>query len=306
VSFFSVIITVYNKENYIKHTLNSVLKQSFQDFEVIVVNDGSTDNSTEIISAFKDKRITLISTKNQGASLARNTGIKKANSDYIALLDGDDLWEPDYLKYIHNGIIEHPEIKIFTTAIAQRYPSKTVPMDYGLKQQELFSIHNYFKGSKTYTLLSGSSIVFHKTVLEKTGLFDSTIVSGQDTDLWIRFGLHYKILFINKPLAIYNYNPNSLSNTTFDLKNKSKFNKYLEEEKQNPSLKAFLDQNRYSMSILSKFVDDSESFEYYKSHIDPKNLTLRQTLLLNSPKWLLRLLLTLKSVKGEKLYYPKN
>ena len=102
--FFSVVVTVYNKSNFIESTIKSVLNQSFKRFELIVVNDGSTDNSEELIKTFKDSRLQLITTRNQGASNSRNLGIEKANCDYIALLDGDDTWDSEYLKTVSEAI----------------------------------------------------------------------------------------------------------------------------------------------------------------------------------------------------------
>lgn len=304
--FFSVIISVYNKAEYIKNTINSVLNQTYKDFEIIIINDGSTDDSEKIIKIFKDKRIRLITTKNQGASKTRNTGIKEASSNYIALLDGDDTWKAEYLQYMHNAINKFPSIKIFTVGISQKYKNNIVPVVYSFKQTELYGIHNYFEASKGYTLITSSSVVFNKTILRKTGLFDTSIVSGQDTDMWIRFGLYFDIVFINKQLGHYNFNTSSLSNTTFELSKKPKFDKYLIEEKENKDLKVFLDRNRYSMAILSKIQNDENHFSYYTSSLDLENLSFRQNLLLKSPKWLLNLLLKVKSLRGEKIYYPNN
>lgn len=304
--FFSVIISVYNKEKCIKNTIESVLNQSFKDFEVIVINDGSTDNSQKIIQSFKDKRIKLITTKNQGASKARNTGIQEASANFIALLDGDDTWEGSYLQDMHNAIRTFPKLEVFTCGISQKYENKTVPVTYSFEQKDLYGKHNFFEASKKYALITSSSIVFNKNVLIKTGIFDTSIVSGQDTDLWIRFGLHYDILFINKRLVYYNFNSSSLSNTTFELTKKLKFDKYVDEEKQNKNLKVFLDRNRYSMAILSKLQNDQSHFDYYSSHLNSNNLSLRQRLLLKSPKWLLKLLLKIIALKGEKIYYPNN
>ena len=306
VPFFSVIITVYNKAHFIKNTLDSVLNQTFKDFEVIIINDGSTDTSAKIINTFKDQRLKLISTPNQGASVARNTGINEAKYNYIALLDGDDTWDLTYLEHIRNVIGKFPDYKIFTTAVSEKYEHKTIPVVYNFEQKELYGVHNYFDASKKYSLLTSSSVVFHKSILEKTGLFDSSIISGQDTDMWIRFGMYYDIVFINKQLATYTYNATSLSNTTFGLDKKPKYDKYYQDEKKNKPLKAFLDRNRYSMAILSKLQDDKKSFNYYLSHIEMHNLNLRHKILIHSPKWVLRLLLKLKSLKGGKLYYPEN
>jgi glycosyltransferase involved in cell wall biosynthesis len=305
-AFFSVIISVYNKETYISSTIKSVLKQTFTDFSLIIVNDGSTDKSLDIITTITDDRITVINTKNQGASKCRNTGLKAASNNFIALLDGDDLWDDNYLKIMHKCILEYPEKSVFTAALAQKYGSKIVPVKYNFTQKSIFEVRNFFKSSSGYSLLSSSSIVFKKTILEKTGYFDSSIASGQDTDLWIRIGLYYDVLFINKVLAYYRYAPNSLSNITFDPNKKPRFNKYLKEEKRNHPLKAFLDRNRYSMALLSKVQGDKKNYSFYTSHLNTANLSFRQNILLKSPQRLLKLFLKLKSLKGEKIYYPNN
>jgi glycosyltransferase involved in cell wall biosynthesis len=305
-SIFSVVISVYNKADYIENTLKSVVNQSFDDFEVIVVNDGSSDNSLEIINSINDDRISVITTENLGASMARNKGIEESNSDFIALLDGDDYWDKDYLKTIYDAISIFPNQKVFSVAIAQKYKNKIVPVNYSFNQTETFRIHNFFESSKKYSLLSSSSVVFHKAIIKQTGKFDPNIVSGQDTDLWIRFGLHYDIVFINKELVTYTHNTNSLSNTTFNLSQKPKFDNYLTYEKDNLLLKAYLDKNRYSMAILSKFQNNKKSFEFYLNNIDFKNLNTKQKLVLKSPLWLLKLLQKVKSIKGEKIYYRED
>jgi glycosyltransferase involved in cell wall biosynthesis len=97
----SIVIPLYNKERFIKETLKSVLNQSIQDYEVIIVDDGSTDNSASIISDINDHRISIFSNSNNGVSHARNFGISKSNSDLIALMDGDDLWEANHLENLY-------------------------------------------------------------------------------------------------------------------------------------------------------------------------------------------------------------
>jgi glycosyltransferase involved in cell wall biosynthesis len=301
---FSVIISVFNKEKYIKATIESVLKQSFKDFELIVVNDGSTDNSLGIIEEFKDKRLRIISTKNQGASLCRNTGIKAASNTFIALLDGDDLWDADYLKKVQDCIISFPNESVFATAVAHKYKDKIVAATYNFKQEKTYAVRNFFESSLDHTIITSSSVVFKNEILKKTGYFDTSIVSGQDTDLWIRIGLNYKVVFINEVLAYYNYVPESLSNTVFSVKNKPKYDKYFELEKSNKNLKLYLDRNRFPLAILSKLEKNTERFKFYSSHINPKNLRPEQRIILFAPRWIVRLLLKLKSLNGEKLYYP--
>ena len=188
----------------------------------------------------------------------------------------------------------------------EKAKNNLTPVTYSFNQAETYGLHNYFKASKKYTLITSSSVVFNVSVLEKTGLFDISIATGEDTDMWIRFGLHFKILFINKPLACYNYDDYSLSNTNFNIDKKPKFNKYFEEEKDNSDLKTFLDRNRYSLAIFSILKNDKKNYIFYTSNLDVNSLSLRQRLLLKSPKWILLLLLQLQSLGGGWLIYPKN
>src|SRR5699024_6424946 len=99
---FSIVIPLYNKELSITNTLQSVLNQTFTDFEVVIVNDGSTDNSVEKVEAFNDPRIRLIHQANAGVSAARNKGIEEANYDWISFLDADDLWMENHLSILKN------------------------------------------------------------------------------------------------------------------------------------------------------------------------------------------------------------
>lgn len=106
---FSVIIPLFNKAPYIQRAVESVLKQTFQDFEIIVINDGSTDGG-ELLEGYKDDRIKVISQENQGVSIARNTGIKHASYFYIAFLDADDYWHKNYLKISSDTILKFKDV----------------------------------------------------------------------------------------------------------------------------------------------------------------------------------------------------
>ena len=119
--FFSVVIPVYNKEKEIRSTLETVLVQSFIDFEVVLVDDGSSDGSMEIVKGIKDSRIRLFSQKNQGVSAARNAGIRQAVGQYIALLDADDRWEPSYLKEQYDLIQKYPQCGVFAVNYSYVY-----------------------------------------------------------------------------------------------------------------------------------------------------------------------------------------
>ena len=114
--FFSVVVTVYNKANFVKSTIQSILNQSFTDYEVVIVDDGSTDNSLEILKSIKDPRVTVYPTTNKGVSSARNHGIKQARGPYIALCDGDDIWLDNHLAELKALIKAYPDCGVYSTS----------------------------------------------------------------------------------------------------------------------------------------------------------------------------------------------
>nr|WP_321236291.1 glycosyltransferase family 2 protein [uncultured Psychroserpens sp.] len=302
--FFSVIISVYNKEMYISDTLQSVLAQTFEDFEVLIINDGSTDGSLEVLKQFNDSRITIINQDNHGASHARNQGMQNAKGVFIALLDGDDLWDKVFLNSMYDIINSHKQQSVFTAAIAHKHDTKIIPVPYSFKHTNTVSVLDYFEASGRHTILSGSSTVFKKDILKTTGDFDTQIKSGQDIDLWIRIGLHYPIVFLNKVLVYYVQNTHSLSNSTTSISSKPKYDNYVKEEKNNIHLKKFLDNNRFSLAVLAKLNNDTISHKHYSNAISKKHLSLKRRLLLKSPKWLIKLFLRIRKAKNVKTYYP--
>ena len=122
---FSVVIPLYNKEAYVAKTLNSVLNQTYQNFEVIIVNDCSTDNSLNVVHKIDDSRFKIIKhNKNKGLSASRNTGIKAATHSYIAFLDADDYWDSIYLETIWNLVKEYPDESVFATHYRENFNGK--------------------------------------------------------------------------------------------------------------------------------------------------------------------------------------
>ena len=113
---YSIVIPLYNKEKYIARAIKSVLAQTYQEFEIIVINDGCTDNSANEVAMFDDDRIKIINQVNAGVSAARNRGILEAKQSFIAFLDADDEWYPDYLESIANLQGAYPECQVFATS----------------------------------------------------------------------------------------------------------------------------------------------------------------------------------------------
>lgn len=294
-AFFSIIIPLYNKENFIENTMKSVLNQTFQDFEIIVVNDGSTDKSEEKLLQFKDSRIHYFSKKNEGVSATRNYGIEKANSDFITFLDADDYWYPTFLETMFTHISKLPDQKVFSAAIEFDTSKEIIPAEYSiLKTNDDFEIVDFFKASIKETVLCTSCAVFHKSIFEEIGNFDTKIKSGEDTDLWIRIGLVYPIVFSWKILARYVYDAKSLSKKS-EMENKMDFSKFEEAEKTNSDLKYFLDLNRFSLAIKSKLAGEAALFNHYYSPIDLNKIGWKKRTLLLLPAFALRFLISFKT-----------
>lgn len=295
-AFFSIIIPLYNKEDFIENTIKSVLNQTFQDFEIIVVNDGSTDKSEEKLLQFNDSKIYYYTKKNEGVSAARNYGIGKATSDFITFLDADDYWYPNFLETMYTSISKNPDLKVFSAAIEFETSKKTIPAKYSiLKTNDDFEIVDYFKASAKETAIWTSCAVFHKSVFSAVGNFDTTLKSNEDTDLWIRIGLAYPVVFSWKILARYVYDAKGLSKNSKLIKQKIDFAKYEFEEKTNPDLKKFLDLNRFSLAVKSKLAGEKAFFSDYYNAIDLRNLNAKKRLLLHLPAPLLRFLISFKT-----------
>ena len=221
--YFSVIIPVYNKENHIKATLESVLNQTFKDFEIIIVNDGSTDGREDIILQITDNRIHLHTIKNHGVSYARNYGISKSTSDLIVFLDADDFWEPFHLEDLKALHETFPNCGLYCKAYLKKLNNiKLIPKYKGIPQTKdwMGIIKDYFEASSINAVAWTSAVMIPKNILDKVGGFDEkiTLGAGEDTDLWIRIALQHPVAFYNKVSAIHNLDTeNRISNSNTNI-----------------------------------------------------------------------------------------
>jgi len=300
--YFSIVIPVYNKEKFLAKTIESVLSQTFTDYEIIIVNDGSTDQSEAKISTFKDNRIKYYSKKNEGVALARNFGIEKATADYICFLDADDYWYPTFLETMQRYSSELPEQKVFAAAIEIETKNKTIQANYSIPSTSDFEIVNFFDASQKECALWTSSVCIHKSIFEKVGDFDTKIKHGEDTELWIRIGLQFPIVFIRKILARYVYDEKSISRNSNYYFEQYTFDKYAVEEKKNPALKKYMDLNRFSAVIKCKLHCDWKTAQEIYSEIDLKNLSYKKRILLELPSIMLKPLIRLKHFLGNSVF----
>ena len=300
--YFSIVIPVYNKEKFVVKTIESVLSQKFTDYEIIIVNDGSTDQSEAKISVFKDNRIKYYSKKNEGVALARNFGIEKATADYICFLDADDYWYPTFLETMQHYSSEHPEQKVFAAAIEIETKNKTIPAHYSIPSTSDFEIVNFFDASQKDCALWTSSVCIHKSVFEKVGDFDTKIKHGEDTELWIRIGLQFPIVFIRKILARYVYDDKSISRNSNYYFEQYTFDKYAVEEKKNPALKKYMDFNRFSAVIKCRLNGEWRIAIDIESEIDLKNLSFKKRVLLELPPMIVKVLIGLQRILGNSVF----
>jgi len=197
-NYFSIVIPLYNKENSISATVNSVLNQTYGDFELIIVNDGSTDNSLKVVQSIQDERIRIINKENGGVSSARNIGIKQAKNDWISFLDGDDLWRPDYLKMVLEMIHKYPKSDV--VAIGWKWDNDKEQNRY----DEEGYIENYFKLSLKYSgIICSSAVTIKKECFNLIGLFREDLNRGEDLEMWTRLAKRFMITYLPSVLVIY-------------------------------------------------------------------------------------------------------
>ena len=203
---FTVVIPLYNKGNHIKRAIKSILQQTYQDFKIIVVDDGSTDNSVKEAMKIKDNRIKIIKKSNGGVSSARNKGIEESNYDYIGFLDADDMWKPDFLESIKNLIEKYPKAGAYCTAYEIKKEDGTLAVSPNFNNFEQYwhgIIDDYFKYAINGPLISASSVVIPKRVFNDIGGFSLGIKRGEDLDMWVRIALTYNIVYFNRVCATY-------------------------------------------------------------------------------------------------------
>jgi glycosyltransferase involved in cell wall biosynthesis len=215
----SVIIPTYNCAQYIVQGIESVLNQTYKDIEILVIDDGSSDNTKELLQPYMEKGfVRYFYQKNKGPSAARNRGIMEAEGEYLAFLDADDLWKEEKLGKSIN-FMENYGFDWICTSMIRITPKgeeiiKRIPEDSWVlnsQTKEIKQLKNglfFFSDIPVHT----PTIVVKKKCFEKVGIFDESFLIGEDTDLWLRFeeeGL--KGGYLDEPLTIYRYNEKSLT-----------------------------------------------------------------------------------------------
>jgi len=309
---YSVVIPLYNKESFIERTLRSVMAQTYTEYEVIVVDDGSTDKSYEtacrIMGSDSPKR-RVVRQKNSGVAAARNAGVSLSSGEYVCFLDSDDWWEPTFLEEVDKLISKYPDAGMYGTSFylvkSGKHRIAPIGLDEGFEMGYINYCQTY---AKTLCMpITSSSVAIPKSVFEEVGGFRTHLSLGEDFDLWIRLALKYPVALINKPLANYFQDLPAHQRATRNLHDPYKHMlwnlDYLsEEEKNNTDLKILLDRLRGS-GLFRYYISQqyhSAAKEQLKK-IDWKNVSQSTYRIYHSPlfyqKIRFRVLLIASSVK---------
>lgn len=203
----SVVIPLYNKERYVGEALQSVLSQTVQDFEVVVVDDGSTDGSAERVAAIKDERIRLLRQINAGAAAARNTGIMAAQGEWIAFLDADDCWLPHNLESHFKQLGQHPDVLWSAGTFNRRSGTQVSPMKINRELLAAQSDSTVVRDALLllpHGFLCTDTVLVRKSVFSEVGGMDQALRTAEDLDMWLRIALvHPRMAYCTEPIAEY-------------------------------------------------------------------------------------------------------
>jgi glycosyltransferase involved in cell wall biosynthesis len=220
----SVVIPAFNAGGFIRRAIDSVLSQTYLDYEIIVVDDGSTDNTAEVVKSYSSK-VRYIYQKNAGDGPARNTGIAAAKGDWIAFLDHDDEWLPEKLQLQIDLLNRHPDLRWCAANYYTRYVKRQVPVGDVKLLSNVLGEKNYFDNFFTAVCKSGcalvtSTVIVHKEVFQKAGIFDSCWLCCADFDMWWRIAYQYpRIGYFAQPLVIMHLDVQPETNIRIHLRN---------------------------------------------------------------------------------------
>jgi glycosyltransferase involved in cell wall biosynthesis len=194
----SVILPTFNRCNYLQEAIASVLAQTYPRFELIVIDDGSTDQTTALLETYQDKRLRVLNQSNQGVSAARNQGIRQARGEFISLLDSDDYWRPEKLACQIDFFRTHPHLQICQTE--EIWIRNGLRVNPKLRHQKRDGF--IFEPSLALCLISPSAVMLRAGLMEEVGLFDEDLPACEDYDLWLRVTYKYPVGLVDKPAVV--------------------------------------------------------------------------------------------------------
>lgn len=295
---FSVIMPLYNKAPYVRKAVESVVGQTYTDWEMIIVDNGSTDGSSEIVSTIHGPRIRMVRLdENIGPGAARNKGVELTSAPYITFLDADDWWEPTFLEEMKGLIERHPDAGIYGTGyyIVKNGKKRiaTIGVEEGFNEGEINYCTVY---AKTLCMpLTSISVCIPHNVFDEAGGFPTDIKLGEDFLLWIHVAMKHKVVLLNKPLSNYNqdvdttyrgthnkrYNPDTFMSFHFD--------QFVEEERKNKNLKMILDKMRvYTLMNFRRYNLYPERVKREIAKVDFENVDSIYKFYYKAPYWIIK------------------
>lgn len=205
----SVIMPTYNRAHYLSEAIQSVLNQTFRDFELIVVDDGSTDKTTELLKSTHDARTLCIRQEHSGISAAMNTGINASRGKYIARLDSDDIWVPQMLATQVAVLDRRSEVGLVYAMTGEMNQA-------GVRRSGVYGRPEFFDGESFKSMIYGDftsniTIVVRRTCLDRVGLYDESFRVNEDWELWLRVARWYPFAFVDKVLAIRRWHDGNIT-----------------------------------------------------------------------------------------------
>lgn len=293
---------LYNKAPYVRNAVESVVGQTYRDWELIVVDDGSTDGGGDIVTSIADPRIRPVRQENVGVSAARNRGVVLSGeaafrSPYICFLDADDWWEPTFLEEMAALIERHPDAGIYGTSywIVKNGRKRLAPIgvEEGFAEGEINYCQVY---ARTLCMpLTSITVCIPRRMFDETGGFPLGITLGEDFLLWLRIAINHKTVLLNKPLANYNQDVDVAHRGTHHLHPPERhmlwqLGEYEPLEKNSPAYKQLIDNLRtYSLMnyLLDRRYRDAARTELAKVDWDRQPAKTRR--LYQRPVWALQL-----------------
>ncbi|MBD2439455.1 glycosyltransferase [Nostoc sp. FACHB-110] len=239
-SLISVILPVFNGEKTIQATVHSVLQQTFDDFELIIINASSCDSTLEVISRFQDSRIKIFSYPKANVAVNRNRGVEHSVGEFVTFIDADDLWTTDKLEAQYKALLDYPEAAVV-------YSWTNCIDENGKFLRACSYVHHkgdvYDKFLLDDFIGNGSNVMMKRSAFLQVGGFDEALSNAQDTDMWLRLAANYEFTVVTKPQILYRISPYSMSSDIVGL------------EKSNLQVisRAFANQKAESLQHLKKY-----------------------------------------------------
>ena len=255
---FSIIIPTYNRENHLPKAIESVLSQSFTDWELIIVDDGSTDNTSNVVASYNDPRIKYIYQENTERSAARNNGIRNAKGEWICFLDSDDVYAPNHLQVISEYIEKENLLTgLICTGLNQQ-------KDLNTKKKTFLNLSNNILTEISEKFLIPTQVCIHRTILQKDQ-FNERFRLWEDTHLWLRIAAQFPVYQIEVYTSIQNFHDGGTVVEEMKKIRINQFKQYLEAIKDLQNNYSELFEGKFSKNQFNKYIDSKNRMYLYLS-----------------------------------------